>query len=240
MADEFNTLENDNAAENVNLCCPSTLSCIGATLCFPLVACNFIKQVEEKQEFVVLNFGTYSGRLREPGLQCVNPCGITLLPVSTKQQIINIDTAKVLDKRGSPIVVSGIVSYFVIDSRKAALNVENSYSYISNQALAVMKSVCARYPYEARSNENEDEVVSLRGDTDEVRAVMVEELQRKVGQTIEILIDSVEDEGAIGRSMADAPEIDGKVYLDGVQGLQPGDFVEAEVTAASEYDLWVG
>ncbi len=65
-------------------------------------------------------------------------------------------------------------------------------------------------------------------------------LQQKVGSTIEILIDEVDAEGAVGRSSADAPEIDGKVYLDGVQGLAPGDFVEAEVLSADDYDLWAG
>ena len=59
-------------------------------------------------------------------------------------------------------------------------------------------------------------------------------------RTIEILVDEVDAEGAIGRSSADAPEIDGRVYLDGATGLQPGDFVEAEVNAADDYDLWAG
>lgn len=65
-------------------------------------------------------------------------------------------------------------------------------------------------------------------------------LQEKVGRTIEILIDEVDDAGATGRSSADAPEIDGRVYLEGVTGLNPGDLVEAEVTAADDYDLWAG
>jgi ribosomal protein S12 methylthiotransferase len=65
-------------------------------------------------------------------------------------------------------------------------------------------------------------------------------LQARIGKTIEILIDSVDEQGAIGRSSADAPEIDGKVYLEGITDLNPGDFVEAEVTGADEYDLWAG
>ena len=65
-------------------------------------------------------------------------------------------------------------------------------------------------------------------------------LQAKIGKTIEILIDETGPEGAIGRSTADAPDIDGKVYLDGITDLNPGDFVEAEVTAADDYDLWAG
>ncbi len=65
-------------------------------------------------------------------------------------------------------------------------------------------------------------------------------LQSRIGKTIEILIDEVDADGAIGRSSADAPEIDGKVFLEGATDLRPGDFVEAEVTAADEYDVWAG
>ncbi|PLW81959.1 30S ribosomal protein S12 methylthiotransferase RimO [Kineobactrum sediminis] len=70
--------------------------------------------------------------------------------------------------------------------------------------------------------------------------ISANKLQAKIGRTIEILIDEVDEDGAIGRSTADAPEIDGKVYLDGITDLRPGDFVEAEVTAADDYDLWAG
>ncbi|WP_237068201.1 30S ribosomal protein S12 methylthiotransferase RimO [Microbulbifer guangxiensis] len=63
-------------------------------------------------------------------------------------------------------------------------------------------------------------------------------LQRKIGREIEVLIDEVDEEGAIGRSWADAPEIDGMVYLNGEQSLQPGDKVRVRVTHADEYDLW--
>ena len=65
-------------------------------------------------------------------------------------------------------------------------------------------------------------------------------LQQRIGKTIEILIDEVDADGAVGRSSADAPEIDGKVFLDGATDLHPGDFVEAEITAADEYDVWAG
>ena len=63
-------------------------------------------------------------------------------------------------------------------------------------------------------------------------------LARKVGHKIQVLIDEVDEEGAIGRSPADAPEIDGMVYLNGETELRPGDRVEATVEAADSYDLW--
>ncbi len=63
-------------------------------------------------------------------------------------------------------------------------------------------------------------------------------LQAKVGRVIDVLIDEVDDEGAIGRSFADAPEIDGAVYLNGLMDVKPGDVIKAVVEAADEYDLW--
>ncbi|WP_148863444.1 30S ribosomal protein S12 methylthiotransferase RimO [Marinobacter fonticola] len=63
-------------------------------------------------------------------------------------------------------------------------------------------------------------------------------LQRKIGTEIDVLIDEVDEEGAIGRSKADAPEIDGMVYLNDETGLAPGQIVRARVTHADEHDLW--
>jgi ribosomal protein S12 methylthiotransferase len=63
-------------------------------------------------------------------------------------------------------------------------------------------------------------------------------LQAKVGQKIDILIDEVEDDQAIGRSMADAPDIDGLVYLSQPEGLSVGDIVTAKITHADDYDLY--
>lgn len=63
-------------------------------------------------------------------------------------------------------------------------------------------------------------------------------LQAKIGQHMEILIDTVDETGAIGRSYADAPEIDGKVYLDNIHYLKPGDALVAEIIDADDYDLW--
>jgi ribosomal protein S12 methylthiotransferase len=63
-------------------------------------------------------------------------------------------------------------------------------------------------------------------------------LQAKVGQELEVLIDEVNDDEAIGRSKADAPEIDGKVYLQYPEGLQPGDVVTVTIEEADDYDLF--
>jgi len=63
-------------------------------------------------------------------------------------------------------------------------------------------------------------------------------LQSKVGKVIKVIIDEVDEEGALGRSMADAPEIDGSVYLNDEFNVAPGDIVDVEIEHADEYDLW--
>ena len=63
-------------------------------------------------------------------------------------------------------------------------------------------------------------------------------LAQKVGRTIDVVIDEVDAEGAIGRSKWDAPEIDGSVFLNGESGVKAGDIVPVRVLHADEYDLW--
>ena len=70
------------------------------------------------------------------------------------------------------------------------------------------------------------------------QAISTARLARKVGTEIDVLIDEVDEDGAIGRSSADAPEIDGCVYVDSEQVLKPGDIVRVRVTESDEYDLW--
>ena len=69
-------------------------------------------------------------------------------------------------------------------------------------------------------------------------AISAQRLQEKVGSHMQILIDEVDEQGAIGRSYADAPEIDGKVFLDGFTQTSSGSWVDCEIDAAGDYDLW--
>ena len=62
-------------------------------------------------------------------------------------------------------------------------------------------------------------------------------LQHKIGRTIKVLVDEANAAGAVTRSAADAPEIDGTVLIADGQHLKPGQFVDVLVDAASEHDL---
>jgi len=70
------------------------------------------------------------------------------------------------------------------------------------------------------------------------QTISAERMKAKVGKVLPVLIDTATDTGAVGRSPADAPEIDGKVFLDGETGLAPGDLVTVKVVKAGDYDLW--
>ena len=63
-------------------------------------------------------------------------------------------------------------------------------------------------------------------------------LQHKIGKTMQVLVDEVDDEGAVARSAADAPEIDGVVFIANAAHLTVGDIVTVKIIDADEHDLW--
>jgi ribosomal protein S12 methylthiotransferase len=74
---------------------------------------------------------------------------------------------------------------------------------------------------------------------EKAQEISTRKLARRVGQTMTVLIDDVdEEEGAVGRTIADAPNIDGMVYLNQYFDCTAGDFIEVKITHSDEYDLW--
>ncbi|MEC9311980.1 MAG: 30S ribosomal protein S12 methylthiotransferase RimO, partial [Pseudomonadota bacterium] len=98
----------------------------------------------------------------------------------------------------------------------------------------------------ARSNELPDhvpdEVKQDRWDRfmEKAQAISEAKLAAKVGKVMDVIVDDIDEDGiATCRTKADAPEIDGNLFIDeGTEGLSAGDIVTVEVDEASEYDLW--
>ena len=64
-------------------------------------------------------------------------------------------------------------------------------------------------------------------------------LEKKIGKKLDVIVDSIEPDGATCRTMADAPEIDGNLFIDeNFQNLSTGEIVQVVIDEASEYDLW--
>jgi len=83
--------------------------------------------------------------------------------------------------------------------------------------------------------EQEDRLARLMYLQEEISA---EKLATKVGKTLTVLVDDIDEQGAVARSAADAPEIDGLVYIDGAQHLEIGEFVTVKIVDSDEHDLW--
>ena len=97
----------------------------------------------------------------------------------------------------------------------------------------------------ARSNDLPDHVPEeVREDRfarfmEKAQEISAAKLAAKVGSRLQVVVDEVDAEGATCRTKADAPEIDGNLYIDeGFEGLSPGDIVSVTVDEAGEYDLW--
>ena len=74
---------------------------------------------------------------------------------------------------------------------------------------------------------------------EKAQAISEAKLAAKVGRTLQVIVDEVDDQGATCRTMADAPEIDGNLFIDeDFATLTPGDLVTVQVDEAGEYDLW--
>ena len=96
---------------------------------------------------------------------------------------------------------------------------------------AVANDLPGAVPEEVRQ-ERQRQLMELQED------ISAELMAAKIGREIEVLVDEVDDEGAIARSKADAPEIDGLVYLDGVFDVEPGDFLTVRVVDTDAHDLY--
>ena len=105
---------------------------------------------------------------------------------------------------------------------------------------------CFRYEDVAGASSNElpdavaPELIDERWERfmEKQRAISERRLAARVGTRIDVIVDCVTEESVVGRSMGDAPEIDGNVYLPVDTIVSPGDIVRAEVEHADEYDLW--
>jgi hypothetical protein len=88
-----------------------------------------------------------------------------------------LDTSRVVDKNGNPLIVSGVVTYLVRNSKMAMIDISDYSEFLRNQALAVMKAICSRYPYQPDEGTDSE---SLQTETGRVKEEMKVELQKRM------------------------------------------------------------
>jgi ribosomal protein S12 methylthiotransferase len=69
--------------------------------------------------------------------------------------------------------------------------------------------------------------------------ISAKKLAKKIGEEVDVIVDEIDEEGAICRTKADAPEIDGNLFIESnFAKINVGDILKVNVTSAGDYDLW--
>lgn len=136
--------------------------------------------VKQQTETLIFRFGKYESTLTEAGLYWNNMCGREQRTCSTALQSLDLPARNaknlvVLDSRGNPLVVSGVVVYHVSDTYKATVATENYRTFIETQSEAVLKNIVGRFPYEAQGD-----APCLQRNGDVVAQALQVELQRQL------------------------------------------------------------
>lgn len=150
------------------------LSTVLGIVLFPITLLGSWVVVHPQEEKLILIWGKLNRVLKEPGMLFVNVFGRKVITVSTKQQTIEIPKSVVADANANPVITAAICTFKVVDSEKAAFDVEDYLSFVKSQAVAVLKQVASKYPYSA------DDGISLKDETSQIGAEMVSVLAGKV------------------------------------------------------------
>ena len=163
-----------------------------------LMAGLFVNQPNQSR--VVTLFGRYVGTVRENGFRWVNPLA-RKEHVSLRIRTFDSDVLKVNDAVGNPVEIAAVINWQVVDTARAAFDVENYENFVKVQSEAAIRHVASEYPYD-----NVDEGgLSLRANADDVTATLQSELQDRLDEA------GVSIRDCRLRRLAYAPEIAGEM-----------------------------
>ncbi|MDG1739604.1 MAG: SPFH domain-containing protein [Paracoccaceae bacterium] len=142
---------------------------------------------QPKQARVLTLFGAYRGTDKTAGLRWTNPFYYPRMKVSTRLNNFESGRSKVNDAIGNPIEISAIVVWRVIDPVSAVFEVEDYDAYVITQTESAVRSLASKYPYDFGLHDDQDGL-SLRGDTANVAEEMMQAIQERVAEAgIEIV-----------------------------------------------------
>jgi regulator of protease activity HflC (stomatin/prohibitin superfamily) len=138
-----------------------------------LLSGNFVVGPNEAR--VLTFFGKYTGTVRDAGLRWANPFTMKK-EVSLRARNFETAKIKVNDIEGNPIEIAAVVVWRVVDTAQAMFEVENFSQYVHIQAEAAVRNLAMHHPYDSHN----DDVISLRGQSDQVAAQLVIEINERV------------------------------------------------------------
>jgi regulator of protease activity HflC (stomatin/prohibitin superfamily) len=154
------------------------LAVIGVLLIIAAIICVAgLYMLQPNQAAVLTFFGDYRGTDRTAGARWTNPL-YRRAKVSLRVRNFSTATSKVNDANGNPIQVAAVVVWQVVDTARAAFDVDDFVHYVMIQAEAAVRHMARSYPYD--SFEDTD-TVTLVGDVNEVNHSLSTELQERLG-----------------------------------------------------------
>lgn len=164
---------------------------------FTLQLCGFYT-LQPNEAAAITLFGNYKGTDRTPGLRWVLPW-YTRKKISLRVRNVTGEKLKVNDKRGNPIEIAAVVVWRVTDSAQALFDVDEYQSFVDIQIETAVREIASHFAYDHAEHEEP----TLRGDADQVSALLREKLQERVS-----VAGVVIDETKLSH-LAYAPEIAG-------------------------------
>jgi len=157
--------------------------------------------VQPRTQVVVLRFGKYSKTIEHDGIAYSFPFGRKLYRLSAQVVSIELPRMTVLEAHGNPIEVSAVCSYRVAQAQRAVLDIADVGTYVQLLASAVVKNVCAQFPY-ASTDPNE---ACLRKEAEVISNALVNELQELVTpagvEVLQVRLNDLQYSPEIAQSM---------------------------------------
>ena len=154
-----------------------------------LVACVVtglgLNVVRPNEARVLILFGRYIGTIADAGLWLANPLTVFWRrPVSLRVHNFQSERIKVNDATGNPIEIAAVVVWRVVDTAKAAFDVQDFEQFVTVQSETAVRHLASRYPYD----DYQSEALSLRANADEIQGELQRELQARLDPAgIEVL-----------------------------------------------------
>lgn len=124
---------------------------------------------------VILFFGKYLGTAREAGLWWTIPF-VTKQVISIKVSNFNTPKIKVNDVNGNPIEIAAVIVYKVVDTAKAAFDVNSYLEFVETQSESALRHIASQYPYDSAK----EDVDSLRSGSDKISKELLDEVQERL------------------------------------------------------------
>lgn len=157
--------------------------------------------VQPRTQVVVLRFGKYAKTIQQDGIAYSFPFGRRLYRLSAQVVSIELPRMTVLEAHGNPIEVSAVCAYRVAQASRAVLDIADVGTYVQLLATAVVKNVCAQFPY-ASTEANEP---CLRKESEVISTALVRELQTLVTpagvEVLQVRLNDLQYSPEIAQSM---------------------------------------